>query len=334
MRTSSDHTVHPPDRGVERGANVLNPGTGAGEITLPFPDTLSLPASARPIERQMGRGRDWLLHRVLLVADVFGLSLAFVLGQLLFEPGGGARDIVSPGIESAIFVLSLPVWVAIAVLSGLYGRDHTRTDHSTVDDLVGVFAVVTIGVWIFSCVIWFTQAASQNTPRMIAFWMMAVAFVVAARAIGRTIARRSRLYTQHAIMVGAGDVGQLIARKVKQHPEYGIELVGFVDSQPRERRRDIGDLRLLGGIDDLPAARRQVRCRPCDHRLLARPPRTPPRDHPPPQGTLDPHRPRAQIVRGGRHARADALRRSAAAYRPAAGPAVTVGALCQARAST
>ena len=253
MRTSSDHTAHPPDRGVGRAPTIVNPGDGAGEVALPFPDTLALPASARPIERQTGRGRDWLLHRVLLVADVFGLSLAFVLGQLLFEPGGGVPDVVSPGMETAIFVLSLPVWVTIAVLSGLYGRDHTRTDHSTVDDLVGVFAVVTIGVWIFSCVVWLTHAASENTPRMIAFWMMAIAFVVAARAAGRAIARRSPLYMQHAIMVGAGDVGQLIARKVKQHPEYGIELVGFVDSQPKERRRDIGDLRLLGGVDDLPA---------------------------------------------------------------------------------
>ena len=54
-----------------------------------------------------------------------------------------------------------------------------------------------------------------------------------------------------AIVVGAGNVGQLVARKIQQHPEYGIKLVGFVDENPRDRRPEIADLPLLGGIDDL-----------------------------------------------------------------------------------
>ena len=51
---------------------------------------------------------------------------------------------------------------------------------------------------------------------------------------------------QNTLIVGAGDVGQLIARKVMQHPEYGINVLGFVDSSPRERRADLGTLTLLG----------------------------------------------------------------------------------------
>jgi saccharopine dehydrogenase-like NADP-dependent oxidoreductase len=33
------------------------------------------------------------------------------------------------------------------------------------------------------------------------------------------------------VVVGAGDIGQLVARKLLQHPEYGINLVGFVDDE-------------------------------------------------------------------------------------------------------
>ena len=43
-------------------------------------------------------------------------------------------------------------------------------------------------------------------------------------------------YLQNAVIVGAGDVGQLIGRKLLQHPEYGINLIGFVDAEPKERR--------------------------------------------------------------------------------------------------
>jgi exopolysaccharide biosynthesis polyprenyl glycosylphosphotransferase len=47
-------------------------------------------------------------------------------------------------------------------------------------------------------------------------------------------------------------VGQLVARKLSHHPEYGINLVGFVDIHPKKARRDLGELRMLGGPDALP----------------------------------------------------------------------------------
>jgi exopolysaccharide biosynthesis polyprenyl glycosylphosphotransferase len=55
------------------------------------------------------------------------------------------------------------------------------------------------------------------------------------------------------VIVGAGTVGQLIARKLLQHPEYGINLVGLVDAEPKERRADLKHLTILGAPEQLPA---------------------------------------------------------------------------------
>ena len=57
---------------------------------------------------------------------------------------------------------------------------------------------------------------------------------------------------QNAVIVGAGDIGQLVARKLLQHPEYGINLVGLVDRNPKKRRPDLHHLTLLGTPDELP----------------------------------------------------------------------------------
>jgi len=54
------------------------------------------------------------------------------------------------------------------------------------------------------------------------------------------------------LIVGAGDIGQLVGRKLLQHPEYGLELVGFVDGDPKDARGGLGDLDVLGGPADLP----------------------------------------------------------------------------------
>ena len=48
------------------------------------------------------------------------------------------------------------------------------------------------------------------------------------------------------MIVGAGHVGQSVAHKLLQHPEYGVNLVGFVDEHPRERRNDLDELTVLG----------------------------------------------------------------------------------------
>jgi exopolysaccharide biosynthesis polyprenyl glycosylphosphotransferase len=48
--------------------------------------------------------------------------------------------------------------------------------------------------------------------------------------------------------VGAGVVGRLVAEKYRKHPEFGVRVVGFVDSDPLPGT----DLPVLGGVADLP----------------------------------------------------------------------------------
>ena len=54
---------------------------------------------------------------------------------------------------------------------------------------------------------------------------------------------------RRALIVGAGSVGRLVERKIEAHPEYGLDLVGFVDDDDRTalgRTEDLTDL-----VDDL-----------------------------------------------------------------------------------
>jgi len=73
----------------------------------------------------------------------------------------------------------------------------------------------------------------------------------AGRAASRAFTRRCDEYAQSAVIVGAGDVGQLVARKLLRHPEYGIRLVGFVDAPPKRWRPDVAGVPVLGAIEDL-----------------------------------------------------------------------------------
>ena len=197
------------------------------------------------------RRRGWLVRRLLLSADLLGLTAAFALAQLLTQ--SGVSGPMGTSAELLLFAAALPVWVVLAKLYGLYDRDEERTDHSTSDEVAPVLHMVTLGVWLTLVAGYLTDLADPTLPKVITFWALAVGLVTLARAGGRALARHRVAYLQNAVIVGAGEVGQMVAHKLIQHHEYGINLVGFVDSNPLPLRGDIAHVALLGPQERLPA---------------------------------------------------------------------------------
>jgi exopolysaccharide biosynthesis polyprenyl glycosylphosphotransferase len=213
----------------------------------PFgPRTLATHGVGSQSRRAEVRRRGWLVRRALLTADISALVLAFMLARLVGSGSSAAKP-----VEFVVLLLTIPLWVVAAKLYGLYERDEEHVDHSTVDEVVGVFHLVTLGTWFSFVATWLLGIANPHVPRLLAFWLLAIVLVIAARGIARALARRSPLYMQNTIIIGAGDVGQLAARKLLQHPEYRINLVGFVDDHPRPRRSELEHVALLGDTDRL-----------------------------------------------------------------------------------
>jgi exopolysaccharide biosynthesis polyprenyl glycosylphosphotransferase len=217
------------------------PAQLSAPVELPEHDLLPTPLPRRPHRR-----RGWLVRRALVLADLAGLTAAFLAVSWVYGSFGPAGRVGAEG-EYVLFAASLPLWVLIARLHGLYDRDEERADHPTTDDVVGVFHLVTICTWLFLAASLLTGLADPEIGKLLGFWLAAILIVPLARSLARRLCRRSRSYVQRAVIVGAGDVGQLIARKLMRHPEYGIEVLGFVDGNPRVRRADLPEkLAILG----------------------------------------------------------------------------------------
>jgi exopolysaccharide biosynthesis polyprenyl glycosylphosphotransferase len=205
-------------------------------------------ASQRARSRRVRRG--WLVRRMLLAADVVGLLAAFVATELIWFDHWPSAP-VGTWERTVIFVLLLPVWVLAASLYGLYDRDEERATHSTADEVVSVFHLITVGAWGFFATSWLVGLGHPHQRKLTTFWLLAILAVITARWAARTLARRHPSYIQNTLIVGAGQIGQLIGRKLVQHSEYGINLIGFVDANPRELRRDLEGAQLIGEPDDI-----------------------------------------------------------------------------------
>jgi exopolysaccharide biosynthesis polyprenyl glycosylphosphotransferase len=204
----------------------------------------------RQANRFVARGRGWLVPRALATADIVGLMTAFVI-SLTLHGGGEAVNRHSDLTEIFIFAATLPFWIAGASLYGLYRNDQERADHSTVDDLVGVFHVVTIGTWLFFVLQEISDVANPSVQRLLTFWFAATVLVTVTRAVARSACRRTDAYVQNTVIVGAGRVGRTVALKLASHPEYGLNVLGFVDADPPEiDGRPVPSV--LGSPDELP----------------------------------------------------------------------------------
>ena len=227
--------------------------TGATDGAMALPagvDQRTLDVLARRRTSAVKR-RGALVRRGLIVADVTGLAIAFVLTELLFG-SSGASDSLTIGNEYVVFVATLPLWLVFAKLYRLYDHDEERADHTTLEDLLGVFHLVTVGAFLLILASWLADIAYPNLDKLAFFWACAIGALTVSRAGARAVCRRSPIYLQNTVIVGAGDVGQLVARKLKLHAEYGINLVGLVDADPRAMRADLEGLPVLGTPATLP----------------------------------------------------------------------------------
>jgi exopolysaccharide biosynthesis polyprenyl glycosylphosphotransferase len=184
------------------------------------------------------------LPRQLVTADVVALALSFIVSQLLLGPGLGSLD----GQGTAVLVLVVvPGWLILAAAHGLYSRDAHRVDHSTADEATMVFYLTTAGAWVFFAGVQIAGVEHPRFGRFLAFWALAIAAVLAGRALTRAIHLRRHHRTSRALIVGAGEVGQRVATKLRNHPEYGIEVAGFIDDDPSEAGSNVAGVPVLGG---------------------------------------------------------------------------------------
>ena len=202
---------------------------------------------AGPVALRIGTGvsgsRRQLLPRALLSADLGALLLAY-LTAALFDSSLRAHS------SLIVFASLLPLWGIAIRCAGLYDRDDRHPGHSTLDELVPLARLLTAAIW---CGLVLTWLAGRNDviEGAVILWASSIVLVPAARIMVRIGLRRGRDSSQRTVIVGAGDVGQLIARKLRQHPESGLRVVGFVDADPRPIRQDVADLPVLGEPDDL-----------------------------------------------------------------------------------
>jgi exopolysaccharide biosynthesis polyprenyl glycosylphosphotransferase len=203
----------------------------AHEVLLAKPRTVQL-------------SRDVQLRRALATGDAVAVLVALALALFLSGRAGQQHRLLWG-------LAILPVLILVFKLYGLYDRDVKRISHSTVDDLPWLLHATMIGsllTWLYSKV---SPMKPLDLEEIVAFGVFALAIVTTVRVGVRRAAHRV-LGAEPTLLIGGGDMADLLVGKLEAHPECRLEVIGLLTTayEPNSRVRQ---LRVLGHAHDLAA---------------------------------------------------------------------------------
>lgn len=162
--------------------------------------------------------RDSGVRRLLALADLAGIAIALAVATLL----------VAGQPRLLLWALpTLPIWIFVFKAYGLYDRDVKRIGHASVDDLPWIAHGVLLGSLLTLAYLKLTPVSGIDLSDLAIFAMLAVLDVAILRAVARRIGV-SLLGPERVMLVGDGAQIVTLARKMRSHPEYGVEVIGLI----------------------------------------------------------------------------------------------------------
>ena len=213
--------------------------------TLPF---------ARSTEGLVGGEATRLLDppnwsRLRLLVDVVVLYVAS--SAALFADSNFSGTVASRWL-AAIFPL-----IALAFLYAGKGRDD-RLSSSLVDSTTHVLGVVSLAAML-TIALASIAGAAHPVGMAVRLWLFGGVYLAVARAVLLSVRRhaiRTKAFATPTLIVGAGQVGEHLVKRLVSDPSYGLRPIGYLDDDPLPGFHPAGreSLPILGGPHDLAAA--------------------------------------------------------------------------------
>ena len=219
-------------------------------------------AAARPATASSSRTRPSRLRvGTTLIADEVAILAASllsvwvaatfddmpVLSRLItpfeYDPRGGAW----------VFILLTPYWLAALWAFGLYREPGRSVGGMNLSESLSGLTAMTSASWLLLIAMVFVAGPSAPVGTLIAFWMLAIILLPAARWLSRLTVWSRAAFQERVLIIGAGEVGHTIAAKIGKHAEYRMTLVGFLDDGEARPNGNGGvHVPVIGALGDLP----------------------------------------------------------------------------------
>lgn len=189
-----------------------------------------------------------------MVSDVAVIAVSFISAfQLRF-------DFSIPPEHWERFLFSIPIVLIVRVAAFYWFRLHTGLwRYISLPDFREIFKAVTLSSVVILAVI--VIFLGHGFPRWVLFvdWLLCLVLISGTRLairmmresyweqlLGGEAERRKRV-----LIIGAGDVGEMLLRDISRNQSGSYDVVGFVDDDPRKAGVRIHGCEVLGGVEEM-----------------------------------------------------------------------------------
>jgi exopolysaccharide biosynthesis polyprenyl glycosylphosphotransferase len=236
---------------------------GGSPLSVPVSAWMEAQYSSVESDRLLGRRltaartrREHKLVRYLVGSDCVALALA--CGGALF-----LSETTATLAESSIWAAATLLLALLAfTFYDLYERDRRHIAVSSLDEtkeFLNALALISFLEVSIGHALHLSGVRAVGPTTVLLFFVLALALLPLLRGSLRHLVVPLLDNPQNTVILGAGQVGQTLARKIRKHPEYNLRVVGFLDDEPTPLADDLDELRVLGGEGDLVKTIRRYR---------------------------------------------------------------------------
>jgi exopolysaccharide biosynthesis polyprenyl glycosylphosphotransferase len=177
--------------------------------------------------------------RLLATGDLIALAVAYAAAYSVAD-----RIAPLPPVSAATAFLvflgaTAPlVWLGVFTAYNLYDNDSLRISVSSFDEVRDLFHAMLVGslgyLILSQAVTYFFDWWIYSAVESVLFLTAALILVPVLRGTIRSWVFPRVMEPRRTLIVGSGDEARLVFRKLQAHPEYGLEVVGFLDGESRD----------------------------------------------------------------------------------------------------
>jgi exopolysaccharide biosynthesis polyprenyl glycosylphosphotransferase len=145
-----------------------------------------------------------------------------------------------------------PLVIGLLAIRGLY-RHKIAVQY--LDEAGHVVGACSVAAMTIIALVAFTDGVTGQAELLARVWAFGMVYVAGSRYVLGVTQRRARMeraVAKPTLIFGAGRIGAQVERRLDEHPELGLEPIGYVDPFPPDESQVPGRRApLLGGPDDL-----------------------------------------------------------------------------------
>ncbi len=191
---------------------------------------------------------------LLFLQELVVLSIAWLLAYYMRFYSGIIP--VYKGIPELLpyIKLLLPIWVIWGIVFKAYGLYHSMRVVNFFDEFSKIIKASILALIIFITLTYLFKENQYSRLVFLHFWVIQLVMVTSFRILFRKILKflRKKGYNlRYVLIVGAGELGQDLVRRIREHPEFGLKIVGFLTRDEEKIGKKIEGVDVIGKYEDI-----------------------------------------------------------------------------------